>query len=196
MGTIKYQMKLSAYIALTATAAAGGTKTNLKYVDPETPCKKKWDPTTAAADRVVAPLGAVELPAEHFWNNVDGINYFTNMRNQHVPSYCGSCWAHAATSTLSDRIKIARKAAWPDINVSPQPIISCAKDKIYGVDEYGGVKGEENMKQEIAQRGPIACEIAVPDSLEAYKGGMYCDSTGDLKPVHDVEVVGYGNDGD
>ena len=34
--------------------------------------------------------------------------------------YCGSCWAQAATSSLSDRIKIARKAAWPDINIAPQ----------------------------------------------------------------------------
>ena len=34
--------------------------------------------------------------------------------------YCGSCWAQAATSSLSDRIKIARSAAWPDINIAPQ----------------------------------------------------------------------------
>ena len=32
----------------------------------------------------------------------------------------GSCWAQAATSSLSDRIKIARAAAWPDINIAPQ----------------------------------------------------------------------------
>ena len=74
-------MKLSAYIALTATAAAAGTDNNLKHVDRETPCKKKWDPTTAAPNRVVAPLSAMEIPAEHFWNNVDGRNYLTNMRN-------------------------------------------------------------------------------------------------------------------
>ena len=43
-------------------------------------------------------------------------------------SDCGSCWAHAATSVLSDRIKIARNAAWPDINLSPQVLISCQKD--------------------------------------------------------------------
>jgi len=36
------------------------------------------------------------------------------------------------------------------------------------------------MMQEIAARGPIACGIAVPDSLETYSGGgVYCDTTGD-----------------
>lgn len=48
------------------------------------------------------------------------------------------------------------------------------------------------MMQEIQQRGPIACGIAVPDSLEEYTGGVYCDTTGDLNIVHDISVVGYG----
>jgi len=48
------------------------------------------------------------------------------------------------------------------------------------------------MMQEIYQRGPIACGIAVPDSLETYTGGIYQDTTGDLDIVHDVSVVGFG----
>jgi cathepsin X len=46
-------------------------------------------------------------------------------RNQHIPVYCGSCWSFATTSSLSDRIKIQRNASWPDINLSPQVLISC-----------------------------------------------------------------------
>jgi cathepsin X len=204
--------------------------------------------------RIHTPLKAVDnLPETFLWNNVDGVNYLTNIRNQHVPQYCGSCWAHAATSALSDRIKIARKAAWPDINISPQVIISC-EDKdlgchggepynayewmstneftdetcsiyrgrgldngevcsamnicrncnpgeacfvpdqylVYGVDEFGAVTGEENMMQEIYQRGPIACGIAVPQALDDYTGGIYCDDTGDMNEVHDISVVGWG----
>jgi cathepsin X len=63
---------------------------------------------------------------------------------------------------------------------------------VYQVDEYGEIQGEEAMIQEIYQRGPIACGIAVPDSLETYTGGIYEDTTGDMNIVHDISVVGYG----
>jgi len=32
----------------------------------------------------------------------------------------------------------------------------------------------------------------VPQSLEDYTGGIYCDDTGDTQIVHEVSVVGYG----
>jgi hypothetical protein len=112
-------------LILAASLVTAEEQAPLRYVDRSTPCKKKWDPEAAPENLIKTALTAVELPKEHFWNDVDGVNYLTNMRNQHVPQYCGSCWAHAATSALSDRIKIARKAAWPDVNIAPQVLISC-----------------------------------------------------------------------
>ena len=156
---------------------------------------------------------------------------------------------------MSDRIKVARQAAWPDINISPQIVISC-EDKdlgchggenynafewmannevtdetcsiyrgrgldngeicsamnkcrncnpgeacfvpdqylVYQGDEYGLVSGEQDMMQEIYQRGPIACSISVPEALEEYTGGIYCDDTGDMDIVHAISVVGYGEE--
>jgi len=72
------------------------------------------------ADKKVTPLEPiVGYPEDFNWWNVGGVNYLTEVKNQHIPSYCGSCWAQGSTSALSDRIKIARGAAWPDINIAP-----------------------------------------------------------------------------
>jgi cathepsin X len=65
------------------------------------------------------------LPQAFSWNNVAGVNYLTKNLNQHIPVYCGSCWAHGSISSLADRIKIRRKAAWPDINLSIQFLLNC-----------------------------------------------------------------------
>jgi len=46
--------------------------------------------------------------------------------------------------------------------------------------------------QEIYQRGPIACGIAVPAALENYTSGIFEDTTGDMDIVHDISIVGYG----
>ena len=248
-------------VCLLATTVVG-EKNPWRRVSKEMPCRTT--PDVRPEPLIKNPLkwlSAEELPTEKLWNNVDGTNYLTIIKNQHIPQYCGSCWAQAAASSISDRIKIARNAAWPDINIAEQVLISCvdygsADDQdngchggyamdaykwmnlneitdetcsiyrargrdngqtcsamnkgcrncnpgeacyipdeyyVYGVDEYGTAIGEEAMKQEL-QRGPIACGIAVPQELDDYTGGIFCDETGDMDIVHDVSVVGYGEE--
>jgi len=67
---------------------------------------------------------------------------------------------------------------------------------MYGIEEFGLVSGEENMIQEIYQRGPIACGIADPESLKEYKGGIYKDETGLLDISHIISIVGFGVEDD
>ncbi len=70
-------------------------------------------------------LNVADLPRSWTWGNVNGTSYITKNLNQHIPQYCGSCWAHGALSALADRIKIARKAQAAEINLSIQYILNC-----------------------------------------------------------------------
>jgi len=63
------------------------------------------------------------LPQKFDWCGTKGL--CTMNRNQHIPQYCGSCWAHGSFSALADRIKIQRAGKGIDINLAIQAMLNC-----------------------------------------------------------------------
>jgi len=104
------------------------------------------------------------VPASLNWCANNGVNYCTISRNQHLPQYCGSCWAHGAVSALGDRIKIARGGnvggKGIDINLSVQHILNCAG---VGSCHGGSVAGVYQWLKEASSTGTgISYETSMP----------------------------------
>eukprot|EP01135_Chromosphaera_perkinsii_P002500 Nk52_evm16s224 gene=Nk52_evmTU16s224 len=86
----------------------------------------------------VPSLPLEDLPANFDWSNVNGTNYLTQSWNQHIPTYCGSCWLHASTSVAQDRIKIAKKAMGIDVSLARQSLLNCGEKHGFGNGCHGG----------------------------------------------------------
>jgi len=214
------------------------------------------------------------LPKSVDWGNKDGTNYLSWNKNQHIPQYCGSCWAQGTTSSIADRFNIK---FWDQLKtpvaISPQAVVNCQRggscnggepgsvyewafthglphatcevytadngfnpgecqaidickdctwppcpigrncqDKCWAVDykkyyvsSFYGLRGEFQMKAELAQNGPISCGIqatdlfeesyieALPDFKTAYPDGIYRETlTLPIEINHEIAIVGYG----
>jgi len=116
---MKFSLLAAAAAAVSAADATGRRFNELVMMEGHT--KKS---------HVVSPLPHTyiadeELPEEWDWNDQGGKSCLTHMLNQHIPQYCGSCWAFATLSALADRIKIDRNCEGDDINLSTQFILNC-----------------------------------------------------------------------
>jgi len=125
-------------------------------------------------------VGAEQVPEAFNWCNFhgegkNGTNLCSMSRNQHIPQYCGSCWAHGSVSALADRIKIKRGGVGIDINPSVQHMLNCGQvGSCYG----GSVDGPYQWIQQISKSTGtgIGYETAQPymacssDSKEGFCG--------------------------
>jgi len=118
----------------------------------------------------------------------------TKMLNQHLPQYCGSCWAHGAMSSLADRVKIARGGQGIDIHFSIQAILNCGQNVAGSC--YGG--SASGTYQFIRDRGFIpfdtclnyeACSSDSADGLCAF-GNFSCSAINTCRTCNMHEKYG------
>ncbi|CAM9561008.1 unnamed protein product, partial [Ectocarpus sp. 12 AP-2014] len=134
-------------------------------------------PGHTITEKVTSPLPHTyvdpgDLPRFFSWTNVGGRSYVTKNLNQHIPQYCGSCWAHGALSSLADRIKIMRDGRGADINLSVQVILNCATE-LAGSCHGGSHTGT----YEYASNNPIPF-----DTCQQYQAtDNTCDAIGKCK---------------
>ena len=163
-----------------------------RYTNPDQPCRsEKAEFLLPESQRVTAPLPhtyltAASLPVAWDWRNANGTDLTTWNKNQHIPQYCGSCWAQATTSALSDRISIMRKGAWPTVDLAPQVLINCMTFP-FGLGCNGGNPGfayswmhshgvpDQTCQAYVAKNGKCAphgvCENCSPTSQTGPEDG-------------------------
>jgi len=86
-------------------------------------------------ERLASQPSLIKSPLPHeyvkklpeYWDirRLAGGSFATINRNQHIPQACGSCWAHAATSSLSDRLNLLRGGQTPFVQLAPQVLLNC-----------------------------------------------------------------------
>jgi cathepsin X len=95
-------------------------------------------PAIPAADQTLLDWWSKNLPKTLDWRNNNGTNFLSWTKNQHIPYYCGSCWAQGTTSALADRFNVMeiwknKKVPTSPIALSAQVIVDCS----HGEFNYG-----------------------------------------------------------
>lgn len=126
------------------------------------------------------------LPASYDIRNIKGKSFTTINQNQLIPRYCGSCWAHAATSSLSDRINLL-SGGKSFTELSRQVLIHCVTGPMHSGSPCRGCHGGN----QIAAHDYIA-KHGVPDetcqAYEAIGNGTQCNAMNICRVCHHTGV--------
>ena len=116
-------------LALAAGAAAATLRPTYRFLNTEI-----FEPAGHTLKQVITTpqpkdyVNSADVPADFSWCNVSGVNYCTTDLNQHIPQYCGSCWAHGAISSIADRLKFMQNNAARDFLPAVQVLLNCAQN--------------------------------------------------------------------
>jgi len=139
-----------------------------------------------------------KMPPSWTWQDVNGTSFVTPSRNQHLPQYCGSCWAFAATSALSDRVKIARGARDGDVQLSVQHVLNCAND-VAGNCQGGSAGGVYQWIHDMPAGRGISLETSQPyfacsaESNEGFCASAYARELTQCKAINVAGTCYWGN---
>lgn len=131
-------------LLLVAVGVLGGVKAG---VNPRCGCERTRHARRLEEDAKIPPYGmedpvasweVEELPQQFDWSSVAGKSYLVGSWNQHIPKYCGSCFAHGTLMSLNDRIKVAKDGKGPEIMLSRQSFINCGPEFGFSSGCMGG----------------------------------------------------------
>ena len=177
-----YKLKLNVLAVASMAATARGAAVGARWNGSPTLNKEK-----IVKPRAHEMLRVADLPADHGWRNINGTNYLTESRNQHIPQYCGSCWAFGTLSSLNDRLKIANKGAYPEVILAPQVLINCGGG---GSCEGGNVGGVFDYMEQFGLPDETCQNYEATDNLNP------CDPSGDNTGVCETCSPGPKGPGD
>jgi cathepsin X len=102
-----------------------GKKSGIPRRTPSISSLHEWD-VRDMNESVHESVPMTDLPSSYDFRNVSSVqSYWTEDKNENAGNYCGSGWAQAVTSALSDRLAFVNKGVWPPVNLSPQVLINC-----------------------------------------------------------------------